>query len=217
MDDATGVAGPIMISITLKLIKVITLLISIVETTILCFFMKMTITDKKVVKINYTGKLTDGTVFDSSVGKEPLQFIFGVGMIIPGLEEGIKGLKVGDKKTVEIPADKAYGQRNDAAIQEVPKDQFPKEIELKVGLQLMAQGPQGVLPVTIADIKENTVTVDFNPPLAGKDLTFDVEIVEVRDATEEELSHGHVHGPGGVEHGDEAANDNSSDDDKKAA
>lgn len=157
----------------------------------------MQIEKNKVVSIHYTGKLNDGSVFDSSEGKKPLEFIYGTGTIIPGLEEELEGLKTGDKKSIEnIPADKAYGQRQEEAMQEVPKDQLPQDIELEEGMQLAAQGPQGVIPVTLTQIKDDSVIVDFNHPLAGKDLSFEVEIAEVRDATDEELEHGHVHGEG---------------------
>lgn len=160
----------------------------------------MDISQNKVVKMHYKGTLSDGSVFDSSEGREPLEFIFGVGMIIPGLEKGIQGLKVGDKKSVAVKADEAYGQKNDATIQEVPKNQFPEDLKLEVGMQLMAQGPHGAIPVQIAEILDDKVKVDFNHPLAGKDLTFNIEVVDVREATEEELSHGHVHGADGHHH-----------------
>lgn len=149
----------------------------------------------KVVSMHYTGTLEDGSVFDSSEGREPLEFIFGIGMIIPGLEEGISGLAVGDKKKVEnISPENAYGPIQEEARQEVPKDQMPQDMQLEVGMQLAAQGPQGPIPVVIAEIKEESVVVDFNHPLAGKTLTFDVEITNIRDATETELQHGHIHG-----------------------
>lgn len=153
----------------------------------------MEVSEKKVITIHYKGTLADGTVFDTSEGKEPLEFIYGIGMIIPGLEEGLEGLKEGDKKTVEVPADKAYGKRQEEAMQEVPKSQFPEDIELKEGLQLAAQGPQGTIPVTVLEVGEENVKVDFNHPLAGKDLTFDVEVLGIREATKEELDHGHTH------------------------
>ncbi|NQZ84514.1 MAG: peptidylprolyl isomerase [Nanoarchaeales archaeon] len=163
----------------------------------------MEISNNKVVQIHYTGKLSDGTVFDSSEGKDALEFIFGSGMIIPGLEEGLEGLKTGDKKTVEIGFEKAYGPVQEQAKQEVPRAQLPKDIPLTVGMQLAAQGPQGQpMPVTVIELKEETVVMDFNHPLAGKDLVFEVEVVEVREATKEELEHGHVHGPNGHEHSD---------------
>lgn len=146
----------------------------------------MGISQNKIVKINYKGTLSDGTVFDTSEGKEPLEFIFGIGMIIPGLEKGIEGLKEGDKKTVEIKAEEAYGPVMEEAVQEVPKEQLPADIKLEVGMQLAAQGPQGAIPVKIVEILEKTIKVDFNHPLAGKDLKFDVEVVEVKEATEED-------------------------------
>jgi len=160
----------------------------------------LNITEKSVVSLHYKGTLEDGSVFDSSEGRDPLVFIFGTGMIIPGLEAGIDGLKAGDKKTINVKSDEAYGQRKEEAMQEVPKEHLPQDAELKVGMQLAAQGPQGAIPVVISEIKDKTVVVDFNHPLAGKDLTFDVEVIEVREATKEELEHGHAHGPGGHQH-----------------
>jgi len=162
----------------------------------------MEIKAETLVKMNYKGTLTDGSVFDSSEGREPLEFVFGMGMIIPGLEKGIEGLKTGDKKTVEIKSEEAYGPRMDEAMQEVPRDQLPKDVELKEGMQLAAQGPQGVIPVVISEVKEDSVIVDFNHPLAGKDLVFEVEITEVRESTPEDLAkfmpqgHDHEHGDG---------------------
>jgi peptidylprolyl isomerase len=146
----------------------------------------MAISNNKLVKIHYKGTLNDGTVFDSSEGKEPLEFIYGVGMIIPGLEKGIEGLEQGQKKTIEVKADDAYGPIMEQAVQEVPKDQFPQDVELKEGMQLAAQGPQGVIPVKVKEIKEDSVLVDFNHPLAGQDLKFDVEVIEEKDASEED-------------------------------
>lgn len=172
----------------------------------------MKIAENKVVKLNYKGTLLSGEVFDSSEGREPLEFIFGVGMIIPGLEDGLKGLKVGDKKKLNIKSEKAYGPRMDEAVQEVPKQHFPAEIPLKVGMQLAAQGPHGVIPVVIADIKKDTVMVDFNHPLAGKDLVFEIEVVGVRDASAEELSHGHTHGADGHHGHDHEGHSHGNDD-----
>ena len=166
----------------------------------------MKIEANTVVKMHYTGTLEDGSKFDSSEGREPLEFIYGNGMIIPGLEEGLAGLEVGAKKVIgQIPAEKAYGQRQDEAMQEMPKSQLPEDIQgqIAVGMQLAAQGPQGMIPVTVAEIKGENVVMDFNHPLAGKSLTFDVEIVEVREATKEELEHGHVHGADGHHHAHE--------------
>lgn len=160
----------------------------------------MEISQNSVVKMHYKGTLNDGSTFDTSENKEPLEFIYGVGMIIPGLEKELGGMKIGDKKEVKVPAAEAYGQKDPQALQEVPKSQLPQEVEVTEGMQLAAQGPQGVIPVTVAKVNDETVLIDFNHPLAGEDLTFAVEIVEVREATQEELEHGHVHGEGDHQH-----------------
>jgi peptidylprolyl isomerase len=132
------------------------------------------------VRIHYTGALTDGTLFDSSEGRDPLEFTLGGGQVIPGLEREIVGMKVGDKKTVTAVADEAYGQPSPAAMQEVPRATIPPEIELAVGGQLQAMTEDGrQISVTITALTEDTVTMDANHPLAGKDLVFDVELVEI--------------------------------------
>ncbi|MGR3452465.1 FKBP-type peptidyl-prolyl cis-trans isomerase [Pseudooceanicola sp.] len=132
------------------------------------------------VRIHYTGTLSDGTTFDSSEGRDPLEFTVGSGQIIPGLDKAIPGMNVGEKKTVEVPCAEAYGDREDAAMQTVPRDQIPEEIEVKPGLQLQVQTPQGqVVPVTVADVGDSEVTLDANHPLAGRDLTFNIELVEI--------------------------------------
>ncbi|GGM04182.1 peptidyl-prolyl cis-trans isomerase [Pseudooceanicola nanhaiensis] len=132
------------------------------------------------VRIHYTGTLNDGTTFDSSEGRDPLEFTVGTGQIIPGLEKAIPGMNVGEKKTVEVPCAEAYGEREPGAMQTVPRDQIPEEIEVKPGLQLQVQTPQGqVMPVTVAEVNESEVTLDANHPLAGRDLTFDIELVEI--------------------------------------
>ncbi len=147
-----------------------------------------TVGDKKVVKIKYKGTLSNGSVFDSSEGKQPLEFMVGGGQIIPGLESAVKGMKVGEKKKITIKAADAYGDYDQRALQEVPKESFPTDMKLEAGLELVAQTAMGPVPVRIAEIRDKTVMVDFNHPLAGKDLTFDVEIVSVRDATKDELA-----------------------------
>ncbi|WP_425098009.1 FKBP-type peptidyl-prolyl cis-trans isomerase [Tropicibacter sp. S64] len=132
------------------------------------------------VRIHYTGTLTDGTTFDSSAGRDPLEFQVGSGQIIPGLDKAIPGMTVGEKKKVEIPADEAYGQPNPEATQSVPREQIPADIPVEVGLQLQVQTPNGqVVPVTVTEVTESEVTLDANHPLAGKDLTFDFELVEI--------------------------------------
>ncbi|MCV2882204.1 FKBP-type peptidyl-prolyl cis-trans isomerase [Actibacterium sp. XHP0104] len=132
------------------------------------------------VRIHYTGTLADGSTFDSSAGREPLEFTVGSGQIIPGLDKELAGMAVGDKKTVDIPCAEAYGERHPDAQQDIPRGQIPAEIPLEVGLQLQMQTPTGqVMPVTVAAVSEETVTLDANHPLAGKDLTFDFELVEI--------------------------------------
>ena len=132
------------------------------------------------VKIHYTGTLTDGTTFDSSAGRDPLQFEVGSGQIIPGLDKAIPGMAVGDTKKVEIPCAEAYGEANPQARQAVPRDQIPAEIPLDLGTQLQMQTPTGqVVPVTVVAVTEAEVTLDANHPLAGKDLVFDIELVEI--------------------------------------
>ncbi len=132
------------------------------------------------VHIHYTGTLTDGTVFDSSDGRDPLAFEVGSGQIIPGLDTAIPGMTIGDKKTVEVPADQAYGAVDPNARQQVPREGIPADIPLEAGTQLQVQTENGqVLPVTVLEVTEEHVTLDANHALAGKDLTFDIELVAV--------------------------------------
>ncbi|MFP4328366.1 MAG: peptidylprolyl isomerase [Paracoccaceae bacterium] len=132
------------------------------------------------VRIHYTGTLSDGSTFDSSDGRDPLEFTVGSGQIIPGLDKAMTGMSVGDKKTVEVPADEAYGQPDPNALQAVPRGEIPADIPLDLGTQLQVQTPQGqVLPVTVVEVTDEQVTLDANHPLAGKDLTFDIELVEI--------------------------------------
>jgi len=132
------------------------------------------------VKVHYTGKLVDGTVFDTSVGGEPLEFTLGQGKVIAGFEQAIIGMKVGESKTITILADQAYGPRRDDMIFEVGRDELPASIDPEVGMQLqMNQGDGGISIVTVTDVSETTVKIDANHPLAGQDLTFDIELVEI--------------------------------------
>jgi FKBP-type peptidyl-prolyl cis-trans isomerase 2 len=151
------------------------------------FYMNIDVKGKDFVKIHYTGSLADGSVFDSSLERDPLAFILDVGMLIPGLESDVKQSTVGEKRKVVIAAADAYGEINEAAIQDVPKNQFPEDLELHEGMQLQAQGQEGIIPVVVKTIKEESVIVDFNHPLAGKELTFDYEVLEKRPATDEDL------------------------------
>ncbi|MFO7771047.1 peptidylprolyl isomerase [Roseovarius gahaiensis] len=132
------------------------------------------------VRIHYTGTLADGDTFDSSEGRDPLEFTVGSGQIIPGLDKAMAGMAVGEKKTVAIPADEAYGQPDPNAQQAVPRAEIPADIPLDLGTQLQVQTPQGqVMPVTVVEVTEEQVTLDANHPLAGKDLTFAIELVEI--------------------------------------
>lgn len=132
------------------------------------------------VKVHYTGKLKDGTVFDSSQGREPLQFTIGSGQVIPGFEEAVTGMAPQESKTADIPADQAYGARHEEMVMEVPREQVPPDIQPEVGqrLQVGMQGGQPIV-VTITEVGETNITLDANPPLAGKDLIFDIELVEI--------------------------------------
>ncbi|MCL4674646.1 MAG: peptidylprolyl isomerase [Pararhodobacter sp.] len=132
------------------------------------------------VQIHYTGTLADGTVFDSSEGRDPLSFTLGSGQIIPGLDTAIDGMAQGEQKTVTIPSDQAYGAHNPDAVQAIPRDQIPAEIPVTPGTQLQMQTPDGrAVPVVVAAADDQSVTLDANHPLAGKDLTFAVELVAV--------------------------------------
>lgn len=132
------------------------------------------------IKVHYTGRLTDGTVFDSSEGREPLAFEVGAGMMIKGFDKAVDGMKVGDKKTANISADEAYGQRSEEMLFDVPRTNLPEDMEIAVGAPLAMQQPDGTpVPVMIAEIKGDTVVIDANHDLAGKDLVFDIEVVEI--------------------------------------
>lgn len=133
------------------------------------------------VKVHYTGKLHDGSVFDSSLNREPLEFEVGAGMMIAGFDKAVDGMNVGDKKTAKIPAAEAYGEKNREMIIEVPKAQLPPDLKPEVGQQLSMQQPNGqALPVVVSNVMEETVEIDANHPLAGKDLVFDIELVEIK-------------------------------------
>ena len=132
------------------------------------------------VKVHYHGKLTDGTTFDSSEGREPLEFEVGSGMVIKGFDDGVTGMSVGEKKTINIPFEEAYGAKNPEMVIEMPKDRFPKDMELEVGMPLaMSDGQGQQFQVVIVEIREDVVVLDANHPLAGQDLTFDLELVEI--------------------------------------
>lgn len=163
-----------------------------------------TLKENSVASVHYTGTLPDsGEVFDSSEGRDPLTFLVGHRQMIPGFEEEMMGASVGERREFTLSSDRAYGERDDQAVLQIPRDNFApleQEAKLEVGMQLVAQMPHGPAPFTILELTEELVTGDFNHALAGKSLTFSVEVVDLRDASEEEITHGHVHGPGGVDH-----------------
>lgn len=137
----------------------------------------MTINENSSVKVHYTGKLEDNTVFDSSLDREPLDVKLGQGILISGFEKGLQGMSVGDKKTVMIPYNEAYGPVLAERKQEVEKQYVPEGVQ--VGQELIAQSPQGEMRVVVSEVKEDTVVLDANHPLAGKNLIFDLEVVEI--------------------------------------
>ncbi|WP_343596535.1 peptidylprolyl isomerase [Acinetobacter sp.] len=157
------------------------------------------IANNHVVSFNYTLTNAEGETLDQSQG-EPLAYLHGAGNIIPGLEKALEGKTAGDKFKVTIPAAEGYGEYNPDLVQEVPAKMFQGVENIEAGMQFQAQTDDGVQIVTVKAVEGDNVLVDANFPLAGQDLTFDVEIVEVRDASEEELEHGHVHGAGGHHH-----------------
>ncbi len=139
-----------------------------------------TVKSGDTVKVHYKGTLTDGTLFDSSEGREPLQFQVGGQQVIQGFDEGVIGMQVGEKKTVNIPVDQAYGPVNEDMLVEFPKNNFPPEMVPEIGMQLNMTDSQGhVIPVVITEIKEDSIILDANHQLAGEDLVFDIELVEI--------------------------------------
>jgi FKBP-type peptidyl-prolyl cis-trans isomerase SlyD len=160
----------------------------------------MQVSAQKVVSIHYTLTGDDGEVIDSSIGHAPLAYIHGAGNIIPGLEDALLGKSVGDSFQVSIPPEDGYGLRDDALVQAVPKEAFQGVDEILPGMQFHAESPHGVQLVTVVEVQGDTVILDGNHPMSGQTLNFDVEVTDVRDATAEELDHGHVHGAGGHHH-----------------
>jgi len=159
-----------------------------------------TIDRDMVVTVHYRGTLAEtGQEFDSSYDEAPLQFLVGHGQMISGFEEELMGARTGDKRTFTVEPEKAYGFHDPEGLQVYPADRFPEGIE--IGMTIEAHLNDGrVIPLQVVEIGEDAVTVDLNHKLAGKELTFEVEVIEVREATTEELHHGHAHGPEGNHH-----------------
>lgn len=162
----------------------------------------MKITKNKVALIHYTLKDDNGSVLDSSEGKDPLAYIQGIGNLIPGLEEKLEGKVSGDRIETSISPEKGYGLRSEENVHVVSLASFQPdgEEQLQVGMQVRVETNQGVALADVAKIEGENVTLDLNHPLAGETLHFNVEVMDVRDATKEELDHGHAHGPGGYHH-----------------
>lgn len=156
----------------------------------------MQITDKLAVSIHYILTNGAGEELDNSRNEEPMTYLHGFGQIIPGLENALKGKKVSDKFKVTIAPEDAYGERSDDMLQTVPMDMFADADKVEVGMQFHADASNGVSVVTVTNVADDEVTIDGNHPLAGETLTFDVEVMDIRPATEDELSHKHVHGEG---------------------
>ena len=163
-----------------------------------------------MASVHYTGTFPDsGDEFDSSRGGDPLTFLVGHKGMIPGFERELMGAISGDSRTFTLEPDDAYGMPSDELVQEVPRDMFPEDMPLDLGTMLMSDGG----PFRIIAITDNTVRCDFNNPMAGKTLHFEVEVMDVRAATEDELAHGHAHGPDGHHHHHEDDHSKPKDDD----
>lgn len=160
----------------------------------------MLIATNTVVQIHYTLKNATGEVMDSSTGQEPLEFLTGAHNIISGLEEALLGKEVGTKLSVKVEPEKAYGEIREELVQKVPLENFDGIDHVDVGMQFMAQTPWGEQPVTVIEVADDGIVLDGNHPLAGQALEFDVEVMSIREASKEELDHGHVHGPDGHHH-----------------
>jgi FKBP-type peptidyl-prolyl cis-trans isomerase SlyD len=160
----------------------------------------MQVNKDKVVSIDYTLTSDAGQVLDSSQGKAPLEYLHGAGNIIPGLESALQGKTAGEAVKVSVPPAQAYGERDERMVQPVPRTAFQGIDRIEPGMQFQANTQGGPRIVTIVGVNADQVTVDANHPLAGQTLNFDVKVIDVRDATQEELSHGHAHGAGGHQH-----------------
>ncbi|WP_266171794.1 FKBP-type peptidyl-prolyl cis-trans isomerase [Dyella subtropica] len=160
----------------------------------------MQISERSVASFHYTLTDDQGQVIDSSEGREPLTYLHGTGQIVPGLEKAMEGRQAGDQFKVEVAPEEGYGVHHPELMQEVPRDAFQGVDNIEPGMQFQGRGPQGVLNVTVTKVDAETVHIDGNHPLAGKTLHFAIEVTDVREASEEELSHGHVHGEGGHHH-----------------
>lgn len=155
----------------------------------------MQVADNKVISIHYILTNDNGAVIDQSDDGQPLIYLHGAGNIIPGLEQALLGKSAGDKLKVTVSPDQGYGERVESMVQVVPKSMFEGIDKIELGMQFHAEGNTGPVVVTVTRIEGDQITIDGNHPLAGETLTFDVEVADIRDATADELAHGHIHGP----------------------
>jgi len=163
--------------------------------------MKPAIADGHIVTIHYKLTLDDGSVADQSLGGEPLVYLHGAQNMVPGLERQLAGRKVGEKVDCVVPANEGYGEYDPAAEQAVPRNQFPADVDVQVGMAFQTRGRDGrAMTVFVREVKPDTVTITSNHPMAGQRLNFAIEVVDVRRATPAEKTHGHVHGSGGNQH-----------------
>ncbi|MFK2900845.1 peptidylprolyl isomerase [Dyella jejuensis] len=160
----------------------------------------MQIADNSVASFHYTLTGDDGQVIDSSEGREPLTYLHGSGQIVPGLEKAMAGRAAGDQFKVDVAAAEGYGEHHPELMQELPREAFQGVEDIQPGMQFQGHGPQGVINVTVTKVDDDKVHIDGNHPLAGQTLHFEIEITQVRVASEEEIAHGHVHGAGGHHH-----------------
>ncbi len=160
----------------------------------------MKIENQSVVSLNYILRDAAGEILDQNSEGEPLTYLHGASNIISGLEDALEGRQAGDSFKVEIPPKQGYGEKDPALVKQVPKSRFKEAEHLREGVQFEIETPQGTQTYTVTGIEENTVRLDGNHPLAGKTLHFEIEVLHLRQATEEELHHGHVHGAGGHHH-----------------
>ena len=154
-----------------------------------------------VVSVNYTGTFSDsGEVFDTNIGGEPLVFLVGHGNMIEGFEQEMLGATIGETRQFTLTPDRAYGQRDEAAVQHIPRSQLPDGMELEAGMVLGAHSDQGPIQFSVVEVADDIVTVDLNHQMAGHTLHFKVEVVAIREATSDEHAHGHAHGPDNQHH-----------------
>lgn len=160
----------------------------------------MQIAERCVALFHYTLKNDAGEVIDSSEGRDPLGYLHGAGNIVPGLEKAMEGKQAGDSFEVTVAPEEGYGARNEQLVQAVPRSMFQGVEDIQPGMRFQAESNQGPVSVIVTEVSEEEVTVDGNHALAGENLNFSIEVTDVREATQEELDHGHPHGPGGHQH-----------------